>query len=135
MTTEHLVSSTDTRPQLHYSTIDIGPIAFSQRPENDSTIEVPGNSLRLSSRDASGYPMLRIEHHSRVPESTPPDDWDYQRVFQGVSIDAPVAVLSMFGDRYGELVLPEGNYGLRILHRREELPDEEEEVPEFHRRL
>lgn len=131
MRPEHLVAFTDTRPHLHYSTIDVGPIVFSERPENDDIVEIPGDGLRLNSHDSSGYPTLRLEHYSEAPEDTPSGDWDYQRTFQDVSTDAPVAVLSMFGDRYGELAIPDGLYDMRVLLRRVEQPEQDDEIPEF----
>ncbi|MFF4403802.1 hypothetical protein [Streptomyces sp. NPDC001404] len=125
------MSSADIRPLLHYSTIDVGTITFSQQPTDDDIVVIPGAGLRLSSHDPSLCPAMRLEHLSQAPESTPPGSWDYQRSFTGISVGDSVSVLSMFGDHFGQLNLPSGRYDLRLLMRREEPPVREEEPPQF----
>ncbi|MFI1973401.1 hypothetical protein [Streptomyces cinnamoneus] len=80
------MSSTGMRPLLYYSTIDIGTITFPQRTDGDDVVVIPGDGLRLSSHDPSDYPMVRLEHLSQAPQSTPAGNWDYQRTFTGVTV-------------------------------------------------
>ncbi|MEU3355331.1 hypothetical protein [Streptomyces sp. NPDC037389] len=125
------MSSADIRPLLEYSTIDIGTIVFTERPNDDDVVAIPGDGLRLSSHDQSGYPMVRLEHLSRDPQSTPTGNWDYQRTFTGVVVGGHVSVLSLFGGHFGRLNLPDGRYNLRLLRRHDEPPVREEEPPQF----
>ncbi|MFI9240587.1 hypothetical protein [Streptomyces sp. NPDC053079] len=125
-----LLSSVDLRPSVHHSTIDIGAIAFSQQPDNDDVVMIPAEGLRLSSHDPSFYPAMTLEHLSHAPESTPPGGWDYQRIFNGVTLGDNVSVLGLFGTYFGQLNLPSGRYDLRLLRRRDEAPVRGEEPPQ-----
>ncbi|MGW1076135.1 hypothetical protein [Streptomyces sp. NPDC002537] len=101
---------------LHYGTIQIACVAFDRQPDDDGIVSLQGPALELTSHDASGYPLLRLERLTAPPRSVPPGSWGYQRALDGMMIsDPPIKVLSLTGPVEGELDLPAGTYSLRVL--------------------
>ncbi|MBB4893371.1 hypothetical protein FHS39_002402 [Streptomyces olivoverticillatus] len=125
-----VLASAEFRPILYHGTIEVGPIWFRQRPENDKHVEGHGDGLRLNSYDPTLYPEVRLEHISGNPHGLPPGNWDYSQIISRVTVKAPVQVLSMFGQSHGALPLPAGLYDMRILLRRDEIAIEEDDEPD-----
>ncbi|MEU8582916.1 hypothetical protein [Streptomyces abikoensis] len=125
------IRAVDIRPCLHYSTIQIVMIGLDSTPPNDGTMAFRDPALELTSHDASGYPLVRLEYHA-TPPRIPPGPWDYERLVQGLTVaTSPLKLMSLTGPVEGEIDVPDGLYGLRVLRRAnpmyEEPSDEEDE--------
>ncbi|MEU1673384.1 hypothetical protein ABZ752_15305 [Streptomyces roseifaciens] len=104
------------RPCLHYGSIELVLVAFSQQPEDDGVVSLQGPALHLSCNDASNYPLLRVEYLTASPDVVPTGDWDYQRTLNGMEIShPPINMLSPTGPVEAELDVPKGFYSLRVL--------------------